>query len=299
MMAPAPAALALLLALMLLPLAAAHEGHEAEHVNPIRIELAPGGEATREMTFTEGMGNGTFEQGWIFTISGLVGAGSAPMHVELRRGHTVALGAAAAAWEFTQPATQTFTASFPATDVYTLAFHNNDTTRNATLLYFFDQSCNCAGKPIPVEVANGLVIFNVDVKRGATWMATFPEPRAYPITVALAEQTGSGGRWPQDFRVLQTSAQATTRDVGAGPVRLHEVQWTSPADERAYFFVTAGTVDLSRVDRSSAEAFLGSLMITPYYEQVASTTPKPTPAPEAPLLALAIVVGSLLTARRR
>jgi hypothetical protein len=149
-----------------------------------------------------------------------------------------------------------------------------------------------------VEVPHGFVIFNVDVKQGSTWNATFPEPKAYPLSIWLAKRTNDQGRWPQDFTVLQTSTQAVVRDVGDGPARLHEMTWTADADARYYFFAQAGDVDRSKIDTSSPEKFLGSLMITPLYEQVSAKAPSKTPL-GLDVLALALVGGALLAARRR
>lgn len=283
---------ALLVLLLLAPVAAAHGGHEAEHVNPARIDLAPGASNTTELTFTEGMGNGSFEAGWVFVLNAILIPGSAPATVELHVGHEVALGRAVATFTVQAGPTQRFTAAMPETGVYSIVVRNPSVAQNTSLLYFFDQSCNCAGKPIPVELPAGLVLFNVDVPRPSTWKATFPEPPVHRLSVVLATRENPNSSWPQDFRVLQRSDQAVLRDVGAGPARLHELTWTADQPGRYYFFVQSAGIDLSKFDRADP---VGSVMITPLYEQL-KDTPKATPLGLAALV-VALGVGAL--ARRR
>lgn len=293
-MRPLPPAV---LALLLLPaaLAAAHGGNEAPHVNPFQVQLAPGGLQHIELTFTEGGPDGRFGPGWVFVLNAAMPDGSAPMVVALRPGHLGGLGAEVAAWRL-GPGVQRVTGPMPAEDVYTLEFRHGGGPGNASLLFFYDQSCNCAAKPIPVEVPNGLVVFNADAKKGATWKATFPEPAVHHLKVTLAKRTAEASRWPEDFQVLQTSAAATVRDVGAGPARLHEVTWTADADTRYYFFVESVAADRAKFDASSPERAMGSVMVTPLFEQLAAAA-KPAPGLEA-AGGLAAVATAALAARR-
>lgn len=286
--------LAALLAVLAAPVAHAHGGHEFPHVNPMTTSPRPGGNESVELTFNEGMidrQDPRFEAGSVFVLSARLGNGSGPVEVALRQGHVASLGATVAAWTVQGSGTNHVTVSFPAMDVYTLVFRNPG-PGNASVTWFYDQSCNCAGKPIPVEVPEGLVVFNADVKKGSTWRATLPEPRALDISIALAKRVNDQGRWPQDFQVVQRSERAVTKDVGAGPVQVHELTWTADADARYYFFTQSTAVDTAKFDPRDPA---GSVMITPLFEQLGQQkTPLGLEVPAgALLLALA------LAARRR
>jgi MYXO-CTERM domain-containing protein len=296
-------ALALLAVLAPLPFADAHGGGEFPHVNPFPVRLGPGEAQFLELTFEENMtkaaeGNHSFEAGWVFVLSAFLTSDSAPVQVALHPGHNLSRGPAVANWTLASHGTQVVTAGMPVTDVYTLELRHGGGPGRTNMTFFYDQSCECAGKPIPLEVPNGAVLFNVDVKQGQTWKATFPEPPAYDLSIVLAERTNPLSRWPQDFSVLGRSDQPVVRDVGAGPVRLHELGWTAQHDGAYYFLATAIGVHPERVDRTDMDRFLSSLYITPFYEQVGSA-PKAAPAgPELALGALALAALAAVARRR-
>lgn len=286
------------------PLAVAHGGGEFPHVNPLSVTLAPGQNRTLELTFEENMtraamGNKSFEAGWVFILNAVPQVGGAPMVVELRPGHNVNLGDAVATWTITAPAGNTSlqattvhaAALMPVTDVYSLVFRHGGGTSNATLTFFYDQTCNCAGKPIPVEVPNGLVVFNADVKKGATWMASFPKPPVHDLKVTLATRSDLRSRWPEDFAVLQTKQDAVARDVA----RLYEVTWTAEQDGRHYFFVESTKQDLSKFNPRDP---IAGVMVTPFFEQQGAAAPQKTPL-GAEVALLAVGLAAVVVGRRR
>ena len=289
-------ALALLL-LLAAPLAAGHGGGEFPHVNPLQVTLPPEGERLVELTFTEAGPGGRFGAGWVFVLNALVAPG-APMRVDLRPGHVDGLGEPVASWNFSAPGPQRVTTLMPVEDVYTLHFRHGGGAGNASLLFFYDQSCECAGKPIPVELPNGLVVFNLNATQGATYRATFFEPAAHTLRVALALRTDPRSHWPEDFAVLQSSQEAQVRDVGAGPVRQHELTWTADRTDRYYFFVEAVSTDRSKFDPRNPQAALASVMVTPLFEQV-SAPPKAAPGAEGALLLAGLAAAAVALRLRR
>lgn len=270
--------LAVLVALLAAPLAAAHEEGGIPHVNPFIGDLPVGEVESFSLAFEEG----PFEAGWVFIVNAIVYNGTAAPNFTLRFDN-----ASVASWS-AQPGavTRHLTGRMPSSGLYGLDV-TNPGPGTVKAGFFYDQSCNCAAKPIPVEIPNGLVVFNADAKQGATWKATFPEPAVHALKVTLATRTNERSQWPQDFRVLQTSTAPVVKDVGAGPARLHELTWTAERDDRFYFFVESTQANLSRFDTRSPQAAVASVMVTPFFEQLAAQ-PKPAPGAE-----VALVVGAL------
>jgi hypothetical protein len=300
MRAPALAALAML-ALALAPPAGAHGPASFPHVNPLPVTLAPGEQKAVDIAFDEEMAdgtmaNGTFQQGWVFLLNAKVADGSGPVDAALRLGHQEALRDVVANWTVAAGPTQHLSARMPATDFYVLTLRNPGAA-NASITFFYDQSCNCAGKPVPTEVPDGIVVFNVDLKQGRSVDAVIPEPPALRLKVDAALLASPRARWPDDFRVLASSAAPRTTAEGA---RVHEFHLAAEQDERIYFFAEATGVDAAKLDRSSPERYVASLTITPYYDTGQAKAVDKTPlGAEVPLAALALAALAGAAARRR
>lgn len=280
-----------------LPSAEASHAMAFPHVNPRDVRLAPGASETVDLSFNEplevppGTPEGGFGADWVFIINARRGDASGPVEVALRRGHMDSPGATVVSWTVRSAGTEVLTARLPASDLYSLVFRNPSVERNASLVFVYDQACNCASKPIPVEVPGLTVIFNADARQGATWKATFPEPPVHALKVTLAKRTDNRSRWPEDFQVLLESPQGV-RNAPRPP--MHELTWTADETTRYYFFVQSTRQDLSKFDRSDPAA---SVMVSPSFEQLSATESRPVP--EAPLLGLVAVTAAGFLLRRR
>lgn len=273
-----------------LPPAASHSGgaHALPHVNPQGGWLNATETETYDLFFAESP-TGFFDAGWVFVVNGIVYEGNAtPAMSLLFQNRTVATWAIAPG-----KVTRQLTGLMPETGLYQLQLRNPGPGR-VHVGFFYDQSCNCAAKPIPVEVPNGMVIFNADAQKGSTWRATFSEPAVHRLRLDLATRTDERSRWPGDFRVLQSSTAAAS-PASAPNARLHELTWTADATARYYVFVQSVAADYGKFDTSSPERAVGSVMVTPLFEQT-GTAPKGAPSIEAALMVVTMA-GLALAAR--
>lgn len=274
----APVAL-LLVVPAFLPIAEAnHPQGGFIHVNPRTGTLAPGARDAIPLDFERG----PFERGWVFVMNARVASNGTPARVEL-----VYENRTVDAWDVPPGGTRLLSTLMPETGFYTLNWSNpgNETVRYA---FFYDQSCDCAGKPIPFEILDGMVIFNQDLERGQRVRALFAEPPAMAVKIWLAKRTGGGGTWPTDFTVLQESLQAeAVREPGAPTEgRLHEFNFTADETTRYYYFVQSKEVYRERV-RSPNDVF-----VVPQFQ--VSSGAGTTGAKSAPL-GIAIVLAALAT----
>lgn len=257
------------------------------HVNPRTGTLAPGARDAIPLDFERG----PFERGWVFVMNARVASNATPARAEL-----VYENRTIAAWDV-PPGNNTRLLStlMPETGFYILVWSNpgDETVRYE---FFYDQSCDCAGKPIPFEIPDGMVIFNQDLERGQRVRALFAEPPAMAVKIWLAKRTGSGGTWPTDFTILQESLEAEVfREPGAPTEgRLHEFNFTADETTRYYYFVQSKEVYRDRV-RSPNDVF-----VVPQF-QVSSGTDttgtKSTPLGIAIVLA-ALALSAVLSRRR-
>lgn len=288
----APAALLATLASAAAP-SLAHEDH-TPHVNPLTADLGPGEDRTWFLEFTEDeTSGGKFGAGWVFVVSARHLEGPAARIELLTAGDNRTVGS----WTV-EPgnATQVFSGFMPSEDFYSLRVTNPAEEGRLRMIFFYDQSCNCAAKPIPFEVPDGLVVFNIDVVQGRRVKAEILEPPAMSIDLWLATRTDEASVWPEDFRVLQESREARAfREEGApSEGRVHTFEFTADATQRYYFFAQSDEVFRDRIDPQSPGA---SLLIVPQYE-VTEGEPKATPLGGLlPLAALALA-GLLAAALR-
>jgi hypothetical protein len=196
-------------------------------------------------------------------------------------------GTEARTWTVEPGIVNKLTTLLPETGEYRVLLENpgNETSRYA---FYFDQSCNCAGKPIPAELNPGLVIFNVDARKGQRLQANFPEPEGVAIKVTAAVLEGERGSWPEDFRTLGISTEP--RDVQAREdlpvVKIHELVVEFEETGRIYFFVEP--------TRYRVFDSMDDLLVTPFYEPIEE---KKTPGPD--LMATAVGILILVLGLRR
>jgi hypothetical protein len=269
-----------LCACTLLPSASAHQGH-IDHVNPHFSHLEPGGTNTDTLVPNEG----TLEKGWEFLVVAIAQNGTATLTL------TAPSGATEREWSVAPGAVAQLNTALKESGNYTLTVADRG-AGPIDVAYYFDQSCNCVGKPIPVEIPQGMVIFNIDPPKGKLVDALYPEPPAMRFKVTAAMRTGERGVWPDDFKVLTSSETPNVAtDPKAPPARLHELTFTSDGT-RAYFFVEATSVDRAKVASGD------DVLVVPTY-----TLKDPVKAPAASvaavlaLLALAAFWGPLTRPR--
>lgn len=265
---------------LLTGLAAGHggEGH-IPHMNIVVQDIAGGAVADHRLEFEEG----PLRAGWVFALIIAQQGGNMPLWVAVVSEN----GTEARNWTLQQGIVNKLTTLLPETGEYEVHLENpgNETARYG---FYFDQSCNCAGKPIPAELNPGLVIFNVDAQRGRRVQANFPEPEGVAIKVTAAVLDGERGSWPEDFRVLGISTKP--RDVRAREdlpvVKIHELIVKFEETGRIYFFVEP--LHYRQFDS------MDDLLVTPFYEPLEK---KEAPGPH--LLAVLVGVAALAVTVRR
>jgi hypothetical protein len=95
--------------------------------------------------------------------------------------------------------------------------------------FYFDQSCNCAAKLIPLN--GGFVLFNYDLPADREVRLGFPTIEGWHLRGSLALLRNSSGEWPQDFSILQTAEQQ-----GKGWLQF---EFETTAAETHYVFIEA------------------------------------------------------------
>jgi hypothetical protein len=268
---------------VLLPAMAAAHGDSVAHVNPVRLELSEG--ETRE--FVIEFEEGSLRKDWVFLLNVAASDGVGPVNITLMDPQgTVAAWAVPANGE-----TQYATTRIRETGEHRLLVRN-DGTGAVRADFFYDASCNCAGKPIPPDVPMGAVLFNVDASAGDHLETLIPEPALLDLFVVHAIRTNESSRWPMDFLQIETSPMAIRRDGQD----VHRFVWSALDDERHYFWVVALHTDRERFDRQSRDAAVMGVYVEP------STGPAQPEGGNAPSSAggilVAVVVGAAWVRRR-
>ncbi|MBW3583685.1 MAG: hypothetical protein KY455_11355 [Euryarchaeota archaeon] len=257
-----PALLSFFLVLLVVPNASAHgEATHIPHVNPLFFELEPGERETQDLAFDEG----EFQKGWVFLVNAVVTNGAGPIQVDLvsESDETVLT------WTLPADGTlQTLSGSLPETGFFLLSLMNEGDDIARVSLYY-DQSCNCAQKPVPAEIPGGLVVFQVDPHEGDDWEAVILEPPAYDLKVHLALRVDhERGVWPDDFEILETSDTTTSDPSGRDA---HHFAFTADRAARFYFFAEVVGFHPEGVDRTTQGSFFASVTIVPLFELTGST----------------------------
>ncbi|MHB8606022.1 MAG: hypothetical protein ACYDCK_12285 [Thermoplasmatota archaeon] len=276
-----------LVAIAAMPMSDAHL-MQLDHVNPVFGSLAPGANDTDFVR----PNNESLEAGWEFVVAAIVD--NATLEIRLvAPSHRVV-----ANWSVEPGATARESTSLPETGNYSLTFHNPG-TRAIRYIYYYDQSCNCIGKPVPIEIPHGIVVFNVDPPRGKSLDALFPEPPAMTMKVTAATRVNASGVWPRDFQIVaESDTPNAPQDPKAPPARVHELKIAPTALVRYYFFVEPLAFD--RAKFASAD----DVLVTPDYT-LAEVAKSPVPAVGASVtlavalaLAFALVAGGTRPRRR-
>lgn len=257
------------LLLVTTPSLAQGSGATLEHLTVRDVELGDGEEASIPLTFR----GGPFEAGWALVVNAEV-AGSGQLQAEL-----VQANATVEHWNATPgEATRYLHGVFAETATARLDLAAEGDPVNLSLYY--DMSCECAGKQIPVEIADGRTVFRIQVREGATWQATFPEPPAHDLTIHRTDRLDPASRWPDDFAIQETSKEAP-----------HTFTWTVEDSSDAYVWMVSEQIHRDRVGETDATIVSPSF----YPVQDGST------GPATPLPAVLALVGLVVAAgvRRR
>lgn len=179
--------------------------------------------ATDSRTYQLESDEGPFREGWVFIVYGGV-QGETPVQVNLTTNGTVV-----DQWVWTPGSFHKNTTRLPSTGDYQLTVWNpsNATTRYA---FYFDQSCNCTAKAIPLP--GGFVLFNYDLPADRRAFVGFPTLDGWHLKGAVATlRPDTQARWPHDFDIL-----VEEETLGRGWINF---TFDTPSTARYYVFMEA------------------------------------------------------------
>lgn len=159
-------------------------------------DLAPGDEHTYALHSERIAGD--FPAGWVVTaFAGIQGAGQVTANLTLgnETRHS---------WEWNGNRFHSNSTRIGETGHYALHLQNPG-TESVRYAFYYDQSCNCASKVIPIN--GGFVLFNYDLPAGRNVRLGFPTLEGWELKGQLALLKNDGGRWPVDFQILSTVQQ--------------------------------------------------------------------------------------------
>ena len=211
-----------LLALFGVGAARAEEGG-VDHVTLMEGELAAGASRVYLLKF----GEGDLRRGWLFALVGQVRAGVADLTL------LDPAGQPAAQWRWEPTDVPRWDGiAIPRDGEYRLRVNSAGAAPLRYSLYY-DQSCFCAGKKLPLE--GGVVIFQGSAAPGSpveVWLAT---EDGIETSVQVAYRSGVDGRWPADYRVLPVEPQLDTR--GDSSSRQELLTFTAESSDPYYLIV--------------------------------------------------------------
>lgn len=261
----------------LAPTGSAHMGHcegsedELCHISVTVQDLAPGQEHTYKL-HSERVG-GDFPEGWIVTAFGGI-QGNGAVIVNLTTGNETLQQ-----WTWTAGGFHSNSTRIERTGHYELRLRNTgaETVRYG---FYYDQSCNCAYKVIPLP--GGFVLFNYDLPAGRDVSVGFPTIEGWHVRAKLAKLTNDSGEWPRDYDVLWTAEQKNK-----GWLYLN---FTSGFQGTHYVFVEALEGVATNPDGSPRPVELTPLLVV---------SEEKTPTPTILVVAAFALVALLIGRRRR
>jgi len=243
----------LALGLMLATASARGAGGGVDHVTLIEGELAPGTSRVYDLKF----GEGPLRRGWLFALVGQVSAGTAGLTL-LDPG-----GQPAAEWRWeatTAPRWDGLT--LPSDGEYRLRVTSDS---DAALRYtlYYDQSCFCAGKKMPLE--GGVVIFQGSAPAGAPVEAWLGMDSSMETSVQVAYRAAPAGRWPDDYQQISVVPSSETQDDGR--FLQESLAFTAASSDPYYVIVQSrkGTGGISFLTQEGTAADTGVLARGPVW----------------------------------
>lgn len=208
-----------LLLVLALPVAMA-QSDPLPHVNVKPVQLGPNETAAFDIV----TGEGPWLEGMVFIISVHFFNSSRDLAVDLVMGEDDVV----ASWTLdAQAPVQQASARIPADDgPYALRFQNHD-EGETQFFFYFDQTCNCALKPIPLK--EGWVVFHYDLTKDTTYTIRYPLTEDWRVRGVLATLEEDRARFPDDFLVAadQTAEAPLWLNLTVRPEQ----------DQRYYVFV--------------------------------------------------------------
>lgn len=264
-----------LFALLVAPLAVAHTLTADEpmgHITVKSLSLEPG--ESQNFSIIPGMGEGPWRAGdtlvlfvWFFSPPQALSVKLVYNHTDILEDWLLGVAPAKANY---------LTAMMPrAQGPYELVFANPATDSTAQFYFYFDQTCSCSMKPIPLD--DGWVVFHYDLRAGQGYQLGVPMDEGWTVDGKLAKRPGANATWPDDYEILQeTTAQ--------GPAW---VNFTVFPDEDARYFLLLFAREGTGFDASGAPT---PIFMTPLLEG-AKKPGKPDPTVGVALACAAIAIG--------
>ena len=156
-------------------------------------DLAPGETKVRGLTSPEG----PLRAGWIYIIYGGV-QGNGSVIAELRSDN-----ASVERFVWTQGQFHQNSTKIQVTGNHTLHLTNPSETESVRYAFYYDQSCNCIGKLIPLH--GGFVLFNYVFPEGRTAhfdLFVYDARHTLHGAVATHDESLPTAHWPDDFAIL-------------------------------------------------------------------------------------------------
>lgn len=175
----------------------------------------------------DGGSEGPLQKGWIFGLGSIV---EAPGQLRVALGRD---GNVTERFVWGSEGTNFNTTRLQHDDYVDVQIHNptNQTVRAG---FYFDQSCNCAGKTIPLP--GGTVFFDYEFPERSRVKVQVPILEGWGVEAAVATTEARGRYWPDDFAILLTKSQSTP-----GMMRL-EFQTAKADTYYVVFTATQGVV---------------------------------------------------------
>jgi hypothetical protein len=232
----------LALGMMIVAAPARAAGGGVDHVTLIEGELAPGASRVYDLKF----GEGPLRRGWLFALVGQVSSGTAGLTL------LDPAGQPAAQWRWdvtTAPRWDGLT--LPSDGDYRLRVASDGAVALRYTLYY-DQSCFCAGKKMPLE--GGVVIFQGSAPAGAPVEAWLGMDSGMETSVQVAYRAAPAGRWPADYQQISVVPSSETQDDGR--FLQESLTFTSVSSDPYYIIVQSrkGTGGISFLSQEGSDA---------------------------------------------
>lgn len=197
--------LAALCLLALVPIVSAHgEDGDIGHLNVKVDDVGPQERVVVPLDPTEGPQGPSGEQfraGWVFTLYGGI-QGNGSLDLSLTWGNETI-----SSWNWSPGTFQTTTLRLTRSGPHNLTLWNPSSSQTVRYGFYFDMSCNCASKLIPLP--GGFVLFDYDLPPDRDVTIKLPTPQGVRFNVSIAILKGDNASWPNDFNVL-TTTQSTS-----------------------------------------------------------------------------------------